>query len=117
MKHKQPDWRWEEGAVDERAEHMELRHGNAEETAYENWTPMARLAKPMNHVFKVEWLVQQESPQYESMLADVRRSLDFYLIENDDPDPWDYAFFHCSTGANQYSSVRWSYFPTSSQGK
>ncbi|MFH0818047.1 MAG: hypothetical protein V1909_05450, partial [Candidatus Micrarchaeota archaeon] len=51
------------------------------------------------------------------MLADARYELDFYLVEKDEPDPWAYALYHCNTGANMFSRVHWSYFPTGSQGK
>lgn len=117
MRKTQPHWRWEDGVVDERKEHIELRHGNATETAYKNWKPIARIAKPKHHVFPVEWLVRQDSPAHQAILADARRELDFYLVEKDEPDPWAYARYHCNTGANMYSRVHWSYFPTGSQGE
>jgi hypothetical protein len=65
----------------------------------------------------VEWLVKQDSTKHQAMLADARHSLDFYLVEKDEPDPWAYALYHCNTGANMYSPVHWSYFPTGSHGK
>lgn len=117
MKDTQPEWRWEQGDVDEKGEHIELRYGDAHKTSHENWTPIARLARPKDHVFKLEWLVQPESPEYEAMLADARRSLNFYLVEKNEPDPWAYALYHCNTGANMYSPVHWSYFPTGRQGE
>ncbi len=117
MKNTQPKWRWEEGEVDEKGEHIGLRYGNARKASHENWTPIARLAEPKDHVFQVEWLVKQELPENAAMLADTRRDLDFYLVEKEESDPWAYALYHCNTGANMYSSVHWSYFPTGSQGE
>jgi hypothetical protein len=43
--------------------------------------------------------------------------LDFYLVEKLERDPWAYAVYHCGTGANMYSRVHWSYFPTGAQGE
>jgi hypothetical protein len=117
MKNIQSEWRWEQGEVDEQQAYIELRHGNAGTTSYANWTPIALLAKPKGHVFKVKWLVQQVSADYKSMLADVGESLNFYLVEKGESDPWGYALYHCNTSSNLYSPVHWTYFPTGSQGK
>jgi hypothetical protein len=117
MRNRKSDWRWEEGVVDERKEHIELSYGNAAEMPYEKWKPIARIAKPRTHIFAVEWLVPQNTKQQGAMLEDVRQELDFYLVEKNEPDPWAYAIYHCNTGANMYSRVHWSYFPTGSQGE
>ena len=55
------------------------------------------------------------------MSLEVRRELDFYLVEHprdypDTGDPWSYAVYHCSTGANVYSPVHWSYFKGKKDG-
>ena len=112
MRNIQTDWRWEEGEVDEREEHIELYYGKEGETPYENGKPIARIAKPNQHVFTVEWLVTQDSPGHQTMLADARHELDFFLVELNKPNPWAYAIYHCSTASNIYSPVHWSYFPT-----
>jgi hypothetical protein len=56
------------------------------------------------------------------MIDAVRKELHFYLVEHpkDFPGtghPWEYAVYHCSTGANMYSSVHWSYFPNGNHGQ
>jgi len=117
MRNTQPEWRWEEGVADEQKEHLELRYGNADSTPYENWVLIGRIAKPKHHVFVVEWLINQDSPETKTILADARKELDFYLVEKNEPVPWDYAIYHCGTGANMYSRIHWSYFPTGRQGK
>ena len=113
-------WQWEEGIVDEQKEHIELSYGNAEETSADCWIPIARISKPKRHTFNVEWLVGQDSPSDQIMLADARRELDFYLVEHDIefmPDHWGYAIYHCGTASNIYSSVHWSFLPTGNQGE
>ena len=117
MKNTQPEWQWEEGEVDERKEHIELRYGKAGETPYENWMPIARIAKLTNNIFAVEWLLKQDSSEHQIILNDARHELDFYLVEKGEPDPWAYALYHCGTGANMYSRVHWSYFQTGNQEK
>jgi len=112
MREAQPQWRWEDGAVDERTEHIELRHGDAATTPYENWLPIARIGEPRHCVFPVQWLVTPDSAESQAVLADARRELDFYLVEKGERDPWVYAQYHCNTGANMYSRVHWSYFPS-----
>jgi hypothetical protein len=113
----QSDWRWEEGVVDDQKVHIELRYGNAKEEPYENWEHIARIAKPIHHVFAVEWLVTPDSPEQQVKLAKARREIDFFLVELNYTNPWEYACYHCNTASNMYSSVHWSYFPTGSQGE
>ena len=55
----------------------------------------------------VEFLVNCER---EAKTAIVKE-LDFYFVELREMNPWGYAIYHCSTGANAYSNVRWGYFP------
>jgi len=120
MKNNKINWRWEEGIVDEQKEHIELRYGNARETSYDSWIPIAQISKPKRHTFIVEWLVGQDSPSDQIMIADARRQLDFFLVEHDIdiiPDHWEYAIYHCGTSGNMYASVHWSYFRNGNQGE
>ena len=117
MKKVIPRWHWQDGAVDHQKEHIELRHGDAGENSYEDWHPIARIGKPRKNIFPVQWLVSADSPEHQAMLADARKDLDFYLVEKCETDPWAYAQYHCNTGANMYSRVHWSYFPTGTQGE
>ena len=62
--------------------------------------------------FPVRWLQAKASSE---ALSAVRKELDFYLVEHPagfpaTGGPWEYAVYHCGTGANIYSSVHWSYF-------
>jgi len=81
MRKGQPQWRWDVGAVDERKEHIELRHGRAGETPYESWLPVARIGKPKNRCFLVQWLVNAEAVENQALIARAREELDFYLVE------------------------------------
>lgn len=112
-----PKWQWQPGAVDRQREHIEIRHGDAANSAYDEWCPIAVIGKPKNHVFPVSWLVKPNGPDQRRMLADTRQELDFYLVEKEETDPWGYAQYHCNTGANLYSRVHWSYFPAGSRGE
>ena len=119
MMEKQTLWRWKEGMVDERQEHMELRYGDAEHSSYESWIPIARVSKPKRYIFTVEWVVGQDSLSDQTLLGEAKRQLDFYLVEQDItamPDHWAYAIYHCNSMGNMYSRVHWSYFPTGNQG-
>jgi hypothetical protein len=117
MRNAQPQWRWEDGVVDDRKEHIELRHGDAAHTPYADWLPIARIGKPKQHRFPVQWLVTPDSTESRAKLVDARRELDFYLVEKDEPDPWAYACYHCNTGANMYSRIHWSYYPDGRGGE
>jgi len=102
--------------VDVQGEHIELRHGDAAKSAYEQWLPIALIGKLTNHIFPVLWVVGPDNPSRERMIGAARKELDFYLVEHPKGfpgtgHPWGYAIYHCNTGANMYSSVHWSYFP------
>ena len=109
-------WSWQDGVVDPQKEHIELCYGDAFKSPYETWVPIARIGKPQKHALPVQWLVSPDSPDLVSMIADVRRELDF-LIDCGGPIPWSYAVYHCNTGANVYSKVHCSYFPGGQGGK
>jgi hypothetical protein len=117
MRKGQPQWRWDVGAVDERKEHIELRHGRAGETPYESWLPVARIGKPKNHCFPVQWLVNADAVENKALIGRAREELDFYLVEKNEPDPWAYAVYHCNTGANLYSLIHSCYFPDGQGGE
>jgi hypothetical protein len=117
MKKAQAQSRWEDGVVGEGTEHIELRHGDAAATPYEDWRPIARIGKPRHHRFPVQWLLKGDTVEDQAVIADARRELDFYLVEKKEPDPWAYARYHCNTGANMYSRVHWSYFPSGREGE
>jgi hypothetical protein len=59
--------------VDERKEHIELRHGDAGKDPYENWLPVARIGKPKSHCSPVQWLFESDAVEYQPLIADSRR--------------------------------------------
>jgi hypothetical protein len=105
-----PKWSWKEGAVDPDGEHLELRYGDAFETTYKQWIPVALVGKPTRYVFPVRWLMERSTPN-QMVIAAVREELDFYLVELHERDPWAYALHHSRTMANFGSKVHWSYWP------
>ena len=109
-------WRWAEGDVDRSKEHIELRYGDASETEFEDWQPVALIGPPRNHTFPVKWLTDGGTPEGKESIRDARKELDFYLVEKGEPDPWAYAQYHCGTASNMYSEIHWSYFPEGKLG-
>lgn len=113
---KHSEWKWEESVVDAKAEHIELRLGDASSKSYKEWIPVARIGKPENKVFPVQWLIQQDSSDRGTIMQVAQRELDFYLVEKGEPNPWGYAQYHCNTTANLYSSIHWFYYPNGQKG-
>ena len=113
---KRPEWRWQEGYVDADGEHIEVRYGDASNTPYEEWAAIALIGKPRRRVFPVQWLSMPSEIDM-AIIGEVRKELDFYLVDKCEPKPWAYAIYHCGTGANMYSKVHWSYFPSGRQGE
>ena len=94
---------WTEGAVALGEEHIQLSWGSIEDAR-----PIARLAPAGAHAFTVQFLVDKLG--HATAVAAVTKELNFFLIENREPNPWAYARYHCNTGSNLYSSVHWELF-------
>ena len=104
------NWQWSEQAVDRSKKHIELRFGDARVSAYEDWVPVAVVGPPKGSVFPVQWIIDVKTTENAQIIEAGRKELDFYLIELNEPDPWEYAIYHCNTAANMYSRIHWSYF-------
>jgi hypothetical protein len=92
-------WGWTEGKVDPAREHIRISCEGCS-------GPMALVANSVGEI-TVEFLVNCE----EEAKTAIVKELDFYFVELREMNPWGYAIYHCSTGANAYSNVRWGYFP------
>lgn len=117
MKRSKTKWQWREGSVDPTTEHLEIRYGDAAKSAYSEWQPIALIGKPKNHVFTVHWLLDRRNADHDRVVQKTCKELDFYLVEKRIIDPWEYAKYYCTTGANMYSNVHWSYFRHGRDGK
>ena len=60
----------------------------------EKLQPFARIGKPKNHVFPVQWLVSPLSEEHEKMIKATKNELDYLLIELGEKEPWLYAQYH-----------------------
>lgn len=43
------------------------------------------------------------------------KEIQFYLLELEKSDPWQYAQYHSSTAANTYSAIHWTFFESHPQ--
>ena len=106
-------WQWKEGIVNTAHEHIRLYHGEFDSTA----RLVALVAPPQKNCFTVQFLMSTESSDSEiskQVLEDVKKDIDFYLIEHprdDTDDPWQYCIYHTNTAANMYGIVHWAYYP------
>jgi len=117
MKRKSITWKWVEGDVDRAKEHFELRYGDANETEYEDWRPVALIGRPQNHSFQVKWLIDESTPEGKEFIQEAREEIDFYLVQKGESDPWAYAIYHCGTASNIYSRIHWSYYGSGNRGE
>jgi hypothetical protein len=101
-------WSWHAAGVDARGDHLALWHRSIEE-------PVAVVGPPSKHSFPVEFRIPDATDP--DLLEQVRRELDYYLIDLGEPDPWAYAIYHAGTTANIYGSVYWSWHPAGSGEK
>ena len=108
-------WAWREGSVDPVEEHFELRYGSATDSGWNEWVPVARVGRPIERVFEVEFIINRATRK-SKMFDEVVAELDFYLVTKGERDPWLYGQYHCGTAANVYSGVHWSFFNGDSNG-
>jgi hypothetical protein len=104
-------WRWKTGNVKRHEEHMELLYGDINKQGSKDLVPVALVSSPVDHIFVVEFLLNETIENNREIIEDVTRDLDFYLIEKHEKEPWTYAQYHCSTVSNLYSKVHWTYYP------
>ncbi len=97
-------WRWRPGTVSQHGEHIRLAVGDDN-------IPVARIAPPADRTFAVEFLMDDKLPSNSKALKAAKRELDFYLVGKEEPDPWAYAIYHCTTASSLYSRIHWAYFP------
>ncbi|MDH4197470.1 MAG: hypothetical protein OEW05_08700 [Candidatus Aminicenantes bacterium] len=109
--------RWVRGEVDRGKEHIQLFYGKTPEQSWDEFKPVALLSRPVRNICKVQFVLEKEGEESEAMITAVINELNFYLIDKLEPNPWAYAIYHCSTGANMYSKVHWAYFPDGDPGK
>ena len=74
---------------------------------WDDWIPVARVGRPVNRVFPVQFVLPDDDREGAEAREAVSWSLDYYLIELGEPDPWEYAIYHTKTLANMYSRVHW----------
>lgn len=87
-----------EGIVKRRYFHIILRYGDDRDV-------IAVVQSRSRYTFVYQFLID-DNPE---IVSRVMEELKYYLIELNEEDPWAYACYHCTTGANYYSSVHWSY--------
>jgi hypothetical protein len=114
MEPKAPLYKWITGKVSESEEHIKISFGTFQNSDRDQFISVARVGKPKERIFEVEFLTKSDTPDETKMIDAIKKELDFYLIEWGEGsvfgDPWSYAIYHCNTSANIYSHVHWSYF-------
>ena len=108
-------WRWVEGSVNTGQDHVAITYGKIRPNGpigRNDFTPVALVAAPRGKTFEVQFLVKGDSAKNRRMLAEVRKELDYYLVEltgEGRPLPWQYVQYHCGTAANLCSTVHWNF--------
>ena len=101
-------WSWREGCVVDRdGDYLSLTHDDTGDEL------LALVGPPTDRAFPVEMLRPDDMDDtvLGRVAADVRRQLDFYLLEVGGDDPWNYAIYRCGTTSNLYSTVHWGWHP------
>ena len=101
-----------EGPVSLDGEHMLLSYGSVDDRLKSAQRPFpiaARIAAPKDNVITLEILVTESTADTKEVVAEVRRQVHRMFTETGERNPWAYAKHHCTTAANIYSKIHWSW--------
>src|SRR5271168_2582655 len=89
--------RWQEGRVDRTWEHFELRYESTVnfESDWGDSIPVAVVGPPKSRIVNVQFLVDSGDLKNAAAISDVKKEIQFYLIDKREPNPWGYAQYHC----------------------
>ncbi len=100
---------WHTGDVDTIADHVEIRYGSIDHSGWDEWRPVALVQPCGARTFVVHFLLDETVDTDARIAQDLRKEIDFYLVELGERDPWVYIKYHCGTAANIYSPYHWSF--------
>ncbi len=101
--------RWFEGVVDIEHEHIKLFVGSV--GTWSDNRLIAMLAPAGEQSFTVQFIADKIA--HAAAVAEVTQSLNYYLIELGEKNPWAYAKYHCTTASNMYDTVHWALYKRS----
>jgi hypothetical protein len=81
-------WKWRIGKVNKNDEHLEIIIQIAGESLP---ITIAKISKPNRKVFSVEFERNEAIPSIESLIERCKKTINYYLIELHEHDPWAYA--------------------------
>ena len=101
---------WRTATVDPAAEHFALSY-NGDDSLTADRARVARLGPLRDGKYDVEFILDPRARGASGIRDAVVDHIEFYLHDKGEANPWGYAQYHCSTGANLYGPVHWTYFP------
>jgi len=102
---------WIEGKIDRTKEHIVVTYSDS---LGDREKKVAYIMPVTSSMFVVQFLSSLRKKENIDILEAVKQELDFYLMEKQEPDPWKYAKYHCTTAVNEYSKVHWRLYTGSS---
>ena len=97
-----------EGAVSPDEEHIALSYGSFDRDE-PPFPIVARVSPPRKGAITLELLVDASTTRGNEIIADVRRQVHWLFVKKGEANPWGYARYHCTKGANVYSHVHWGW--------
>ena len=97
-----------EGPVSENEEHIALTYGSVD-TDKTPYPTVARVSAPRDGGINLDFLITESTTRDADVMAAVRRQVHWLFLEKNEANPWAYARYHCTTGANVYSRVHWGW--------
>lgn len=102
-------WHWTEGKVNTYQDHFPIYYGDIEKVSLDKSPLVALVGSPKDRIFNVKFLIKPSSDENKKILKNVKRELNFYITDTNEPDAYRYLQYHCATASNIYSNVHWGY--------
>lgn len=100
---------WAESPVTRGAGYFEIRFDPRDRDSQSPAVLVALVGPPRDGIVDVEIALDASNPDFDSLVAECTREIEFYLVDKGEPDAWRYAQYHCGTMSNVYSSMHWRY--------
>lgn len=59
---------------------------------------------------KNEIILEMNNEPITSYERSAEKEINYFLIELEREDPWEYAKYHCNTASNRYSDIQWQFY-------
>lgn len=115
--YKKPEFKYAVCEVCKDKEHFIIHYGDSNTTEPAEWVPVVMIGRSVKRIYPLQWLIDIDCKSNKDIVKEVLEEINAYLLSDTEKNPWGYAEYHCTTAANIYSPVHWSFIPKNEKSK